>query len=90
MATGLPIVNTQLRTTVPWVARHNQEALTVRPNDPNDLATALNTILNQPDLAKRLGASASNRATEVFDEDFFRKRMREIYDNALRARKAHA
>jgi rhamnosyl/mannosyltransferase len=88
MATGLPIVNTNLPTTVPWVARHDQEALTVPPNDPIALANALNTILDQPDLARRLSASASNRATNEFAEDLFRARMSEIYIQALRAREA--
>lgn len=31
MATGLPVVNTHLRTTVPLVAQHDQEASTERP-----------------------------------------------------------
>jgi glycosyltransferase involved in cell wall biosynthesis len=86
MATGLPIVNTNILTTVPWVARHNQEALTVPPNDPIALASALNAILDQPDLAKRLGASAFDRATNEFAEETFRARMDEVYRQALRAR----
>jgi rhamnosyl/mannosyltransferase len=90
MATGLPIVNTNLPTVVPWVARHDQEALTIPPNDPIALANALNTILDQPDLARRLGASASNRATNEFAEDLFRARMRETYLQALRAREARS
>jgi rhamnosyl/mannosyltransferase len=88
MATGLPIVNTSLRTTVPWVARHNQEALTVPPNDPTALAHALNSILNQPDLATRLGASASIRATEEFAQNVFYKRMAAVYNDAIRARRS--
>jgi len=85
MATGLPIVNTLLPTTVPWVARHDQEALTVPPNDPIAFANALNAILDQPDLAGRLSASASNRATNEFAEDVFRARMSEVYNQAVRA-----
>ena len=88
MATGLPIVNTNLPTAVPWVARHDQEALTVPPNDPIALANALNKILDQPDLARRLGAAASNRATNEFSEDLFRARINEIYIQAARAREA--
>ena len=43
MAAGLPIVNTQLATTVPLVARHDTEALTVPPNDPHALSQALSS-----------------------------------------------
>src|SRR5258708_36320657 len=46
MAAGLPIVNTHLATTVPLVARHDLEALTVAPNDPQALSQALNRILD--------------------------------------------
>jgi glycosyltransferase involved in cell wall biosynthesis len=90
MATGLPIVNTSLRTAVPWVARRKQEALTVSPNDPIALAQALNSILNQPDLARRISASASVRATNEFSEDVFRARMSAVYTDALRARALRA
>ncbi len=88
MSTGLPVVNTQLRTTVPWVARHDQEALTVQPNDPDAFAQALNALLDQPALAQRLGAAAYARATNEFDQDVFRTRMTAVYRDAMQAREA--
>jgi glycosyltransferase involved in cell wall biosynthesis len=88
MSTGLPVVNTQLRTTVPWVARHDQEALTVQPNDPSAFAQALNSLLDRPALAQRLGAAAYARATNEFSEDIFRARMTAVYHNAMQAREA--
>jgi glycosyltransferase involved in cell wall biosynthesis len=89
MASGLPIVNTRLNTAVPLVARHNQEALTVEPNDPDAFAQALNSLLNQPDLARRLGAAGYIRATEEFAQDVFRARMAAVYEAAIQARKSH-
>ncbi len=86
MATGLPIVNTSLTTAVPWVARHNQEALTVPPNDAPALADALNKILDQPDLAKRLGSAAAARALSEFSQDRFRARIGTIYRKAVESR----
>ena len=88
MATGLPVVNTQLRTTVPWVARHDQEAITVPPNDPSAFAQALNSLLDQPVLAQRLGAAASARATSEFALEVYRERMTKVYNDAIRAREA--
>lgn len=87
MATGLPIVNTRLNTTVPLVARHDQEAITVEPNDPAAFAQALNSLLNQPELAQRLGASGYIRATEEFAQDIFHARMASVYEAAIQARK---
>jgi glycosyltransferase involved in cell wall biosynthesis len=88
MSTGLPVVNTQLRTTVPWVARHDREALTVQPNDPGAFAQALNSLLDQPALAQRLSASAYARATDEFALDVFRARMAAVYSDAIRTRQA--
>lgn len=83
MATGLPIVNTSLPTTVPTVARHEQEALTVAPNDAPALAAALNRILDEPCLQARLGAAASMRASAEFDDGIFHDRMIMIYRRAM-------
>jgi glycosyltransferase involved in cell wall biosynthesis len=87
MAAGLPIVNTQLATTVPLVARHDQEALTVTPNDPQALSRALNRLLDEPALAERLGAAGRQRAMSEFDQSLFRARMAAICEDALRTRR---
>jgi glycosyltransferase involved in cell wall biosynthesis len=87
MAAGLPIVNTHLATTVPLVARHDLEALTVAPNDPQALSQALSRILDEPALAERLGAAGRERAMSEFDQVLFRARMTAIYEDALRTRR---
>jgi len=87
MAVGLPIVNTHLATTVPLVARHDREALTVPPNDPHALSQALGRILDEPALAERLGAAGRERAKSEFDQAVFRARMATIYEEAVLARK---
>jgi glycosyltransferase involved in cell wall biosynthesis len=87
MAAGLPIVNTRLSTTVPLVARHDHEALTVLPNDPQALSQALNRIFDAPALAARLGTAGRERATSEFGQSVFRARMADIYQDTLRARK---
>lgn len=90
MAVGLPVVNTSLATTVPLVARHDREALTVTPGDPHALAQALNRILGDPELARRLGAAGQERAFQEFDQSAFHKRMATVYADAVRARYARA
>jgi glycosyltransferase involved in cell wall biosynthesis len=87
MAAGLPIVNTNLATTVPLVARHDLEALTVFPNNPQALSQALNRILDEPALAERLGAAGRERAFNEFDQFVFRARMAETYEAAARMRR---
>ncbi|MGM5024445.1 glycosyltransferase [Tardiphaga sp. 367_B4_N1_1] len=86
MTAGLPIVNTSLATTVPLVARHNLEGLTVPPGDAAALAAAVNRILDDPALATRLGAAGRVRALGEFDQSVFRRRMAAVYAEALQAR----
>jgi len=85
MAVGLPIVNTNLPTGVPHVARHGLEALTVPPNDPAALAAAIGQLLDDAALAQRLGAAGRRRATTEYDLQNFVKRIEEVYDQAVRA-----
>jgi glycosyltransferase involved in cell wall biosynthesis len=87
MAAGLPIVNTSLATTVPLVARHDMEALTVAPGDATALAEALNRILDEQLLAQRLGTAGQARALSEFDQSVFRARMAAVYRDALRTRR---
>lgn len=87
MAAGLPIVNTALATTVPLVARHDQEALTVPPGNAGALAAALNRMLNEPQLAQRLGAGGQARARTEYDHSVFTGRMATIYAAALANRR---
>ncbi len=85
MAVGLPIVNTNLPTGVPHVARHGLEALTVPPNDPAVLAAAIGQLLDDAALAQRLGAAGRRRATTEYDLQNFVKRIEDVYDQAVRA-----
>lgn len=90
MAAGLPIVNTNLPTTVPLVARHEQEALTVVPDDAGALATALTRVLDEPELARRLGEGGRARARDEFDQSVFRTRMEAVYADAMASRRRQA
>jgi len=85
MAVGLAIVNTDLPTGVPHVARHGLEALTVPPNEPEALAAAMAQLLADRELAQRLGAAGRRRATTDYDLEHFVKRVEEVYDQGVRA-----
>jgi phosphatidylinositol alpha-mannosyltransferase len=84
MAAGLPLVATD----IPGyraVARHEQEALLVAPDDPVALASAVARLLDDAPLAARLRAAGSARAAE-HDWSSIAGRMRGVYVDAL----AHA
>lgn len=86
MAAGLPIVNTSLQTAVPRVARHEREALTVPPGDPVALAAAIQRVLTDVQLARRLGLAGSQRARTKFDQKQFVEHTRRIYEEAVEKR----
>lgn len=87
MACGKPIVNTALRTAVPWVARHHQEALTVPPGDPRALAAALTRLLDDPSMSQQLGDNGLARARACFSNDVFFARTLETYQASVRERR---
>lgn len=90
MATGLPIVNTSLPTAVPKIARHGSEALTVRPNEPDSLAKALEAILSDSELANRLGRAGKARALSEYSQAIYISRIEQIYRELVQERKRAA
>lgn len=83
MAAGRPVVNTDLPTAVPWVARHGREALTVCPGQPESLAAAIGSLLDDPALARRLGEAGQERARRQFPLAAFRDRVQRLYGGVL-------
>ena len=46
---------------------HGSTGLLVAPNDPDDLAKALAEVLQDPQMAARMGAAGYERARQLFD-----------------------
>jgi rhamnosyl/mannosyltransferase len=80
MACGLPVVNTDVPTGVPWVARHEQESLTVPVGQVAPLAQALTLLLENAALRLRLGQAGAARAFELFDERQFIEKTCRLYE----------
>lgn len=91
MACGLPVVNTDVPTGVPWVARHEQESLTVPLGQAAPLAQALTRLLENAALRLRLGKAGAIRAFALFDERQFIEKTFHIYETeAMRTQKTGA
>jgi glycosyltransferase involved in cell wall biosynthesis len=84
MAAGLPVVNTQLDSGVPFVSLHEQTGLTVPPADSDQLAAAINRLLDNPDLAATFGRAAGLRAKQEFAVDVMAARTLSLYDQITR------
>jgi rhamnosyl/mannosyltransferase len=84
MAAGLPVVNTQLDSGVPFVSVHEQTGLTVPPGNPGALAEAVNRLLDNPDLRASLGAAAVLRAHQEFSLDAMVSRTMSLYEQVMK------
>ncbi|NLT34817.1 MAG: glycosyltransferase [Gaiellales bacterium] len=85
-ACGLPVISTDLPTGVPFANRHGVSGLVVPPGDAQALAGALNRLLEDDVLRRRLGAQARER----FQRDFSLQRMTdhvlELYEDVAAGR----
>jgi colanic acid/amylovoran biosynthesis glycosyltransferase len=66
MASGLPVVSTTV-SGIPELVQHEQNGLLVPPRDPVALADAIERLLADADLRRRLGAAARRTVQAEFD-----------------------
>ncbi|WP_426757112.1 glycosyltransferase [Myxococcus sp. Y35] len=84
MASGRPVLNTAIpHSGVAWVSLHEQTGLTVPVGDAPALAAAARRLLDEPDLARRLGRAARERAVAEFRHDVMAWRSLVLYAEAL-------
>lgn len=86
MAAGIPVVNTSLDSGVPFVSLHNKTGLTVPPADSDQLAIAINRLLDHPELRATLGRAAALRAREEFSIDVMVARTLSLYASIISAK----
>ncbi|MGA2410599.1 MAG: glycosyltransferase, partial [Candidatus Binataceae bacterium] len=85
MACGKPVVNTALKSGVPYVSLDGVTGITVPPADPGALSAAINRLLDDPYLRAKYGASAFRRAREEFSVELMGRRTLELYREVLAA-----
>lgn len=79
MAAGRPVINTALDTGVPHVARNGLEAITVPPGDVDALATAIETLVNDPERRRRMGQAGRHRAMTKYSTTAFKEGVETVY-----------
>ena len=84
MAAGRPVVATPVGGT-PELVVDGETGLLVPPRDPGALAAALRRILDDRELAARLGEAGRRRVRERFTLEAMTRRVLEIYDEVVAA-----
>lgn len=88
MASGVPVVSTDLPTGVPWVNQDGVSGLVVPPGNPARLAAALARLASDPDLSSRLARGAAARAADVFSLDRMVAAFKDVVEHAVHAPEA--
>lgn len=79
MACGKAIINTRAHPGVGWVARHEQEALTVPAGDSAALGAAIRRLWENPQQCERLGAAGLRRTRRMFTLERFLEETLAVY-----------
>ena len=66
MASGLPCVTTELGTGTSWLVRDGENGFVVPPQDAPALAQAINQLLADSDLRRKMGQAGRQRAEDEF------------------------
>ena len=85
MSSGLPVVCTELGTGTSYVNLHGESGLVVPPKDPEALARAINTLLTNDTLRRRLGEGALARSA-LFTVERMLARITEVYAQVLKSK----
>jgi glycosyltransferase involved in cell wall biosynthesis len=85
MASGKPVVNTNLASGVPFVSLHGKTGITVEPKDPRALAQAINLLLDDDALREQYGIAARRRVEQEFSLDKMVNRTLQLYEKVMGA-----
>ena len=83
MASGLPVVSTELGTGTSFVNQHGETGLVVLPGDAGALAEALNHLLGNPELRQRMGQAGIRRVRDVFSADRMVATVLDVYRETI-------
>jgi rhamnosyl/mannosyltransferase len=83
MASALPVISTELGTGTSYVNQHEQSGLVVPPRDPAALATAVRTLLSDPERRRQMGEKGRQRVEHEFSAPVMVRRILDLYRELL-------
>jgi len=85
MASGLPCVTTEVGTGTSWVVQDGITGLVVPPRDPQALAEAIRSMLDDPQRRADMGCAARARVEAEFTLEQMIAQVQAVYEKALAA-----
>jgi len=85
MASGKPVISTQLPTGVSWVNQHGVTGLLVPPSSADALAEAVNRVLEDEALRRRMGEAAHQYVRARFTRQQMARAVLGLYEEVLSA-----
>jgi rhamnosyl/mannosyltransferase len=86
MASGLPCVTTELETGTSWVVQHGETGLVVPPQRPPALRQAIDRLLADDELRRRMGRAGRARVETEFTQQLMIERVDQVYRETLARR----
>jgi rhamnosyl/mannosyltransferase len=80
MASGLPVISTELGTGTSFVNKHGETGLVVQPKNPGSLRAAILSLLNDPALCLEMGRRGRERAMREFSIETMVERVLNLYE----------
>lgn len=80
MCLGVPVINTDIKSGVPWVSLHNVTGLTVSPKDSDQLYSAFLEILSDSVLREMFSLNSMERVDNVFDDKVIFKALDSVLE----------
>jgi len=75
MSYGVPVINTNLPTGVPWVSEHENTGLTVPIRDAESLANSMERMAGDEAKRKIMGQHALHRVSDMFSDSTVSRRL---------------
>src|SRR3954452_1134483 len=82
MASGKPVISTDVPSGVSWVNQHMRTGIVVRAGDAAALRSAIDRLTEDHALSEHMGAAGRARVEEEFTVERLRERLRVLYQDA--------
>jgi glycosyltransferase involved in cell wall biosynthesis len=83
MACGLPCITTEVGSGTSWVVQDGITGLVVPPRDPQALAGAIRSLLDDPERLSKMGQAGRARAEAEFTYGMMVARVQAVYEDVL-------